>query len=159
MPAVRTPTGLSWSRVPYRHAWARWVQVAFYGFISSLLFGALFATVEGGVALLVVQRVACSLGFAALLVVTFRLATMAIVTSADGVLFRNVFRNEYASWSEIVVFESPAPYGTWRKAGLRARLMDGSVMTASAVALGALEGAEGAQQVTDHLNALLDAHR
>ena len=32
----------------------------------------------------------------------------------------------------IVVFESPAPYGTWRKAGLRARLTDGRLNAALA---------------------------
>jgi Bacterial PH domain len=135
------------------------VQVAFYGFILSLLFGALFAKVEGGLFLLILQRVACSLGCLALLWVIARLARMGIFTSDDGVVFRNVFRTEHAPWSAIAVFEPPMPYGTWRKAGLHARLTDGTTISATAVARGLIEGPGSAQDVTDYLNSLLTHHR
>jgi Bacterial PH domain len=156
---MRPSTRVNWTRVPFRYGWSRWVYVAFYGFVASLLFGALFATVEGSVALLVVQRVACSLGCAGLLVVVVRSARLGIFTSVDGVLFRNVFRTEHASWAEIVTFEPPPAYGTWRKAGLRARLVDDRVIASTAVQRGLVEGPTSSQAVTDYLNSMLDAHR
>jgi hypothetical protein len=147
------------TRVPFRYAWSRWVQVGFWSFTFVLLLGAMFASFDGALWLQISQRAACSVGCVALLWLMVRLARMGAFTSDDGVEFRNVLHTERASWDEIDRFEPPPPYGTIRKSGLRAQLVDGRTLSASGIARGPLEGPGSAQAATDYLNELLSRHR
>jgi len=145
-------------RVPFRYSWSRWVLVAFWGFIWSLLAGAMFASFEGGAVLQVGARVLEGSCLVALGWIIVRLTRMGVFVDQEYVQFRNVLRTTTARWSDIERFEPPAGYGQVRKAGLIARLEGGRTISATAVGRGPIEGPGAAEAVTDHLNRLLATH-
>jgi hypothetical protein len=68
-----------------------------------------------------------------------RAARAAIVAEADHLVVRDIHRTYQIGWQEIARFETPPPYGTWRKAGLRIHLIDGQMISVIAYAQGLLD--------------------
>jgi len=85
-----------------------------------------------------------------------RTARLAIVARPDQLVVRDFFRTYRARWSEIASFELPPPYGTWRKAGLRIRLVDGRLISATLYAQNRFNtGRRSTRAVVQELNRLL----
>jgi len=142
------------TRVPFRWAWSRFVMAGFYGFVFLLVFGALFAQVEGGTELLVLQRLSCTVGSLLLAAIVVRCVRLGVFVNSEAVEVRNVLTTQRALWGDIVSIAPPAEYGTVRKAGLLITTADGREISATAMGRGIFEGPAGADEVVGYLQGL-----
>ncbi len=146
------------TRVPFKWAWSRYIIAIFPGFVASMLFGALFATVEGGTVLLVAQRVSCAVGGVVSATIALRFSRFGVLVSDETLEIRNVFSTRRLRWSDVVSFTPPAEYGTLRKAGMRVNLRTGESVSVTAISRGMLEGDSGTRDFVERMNLLLQQH-
>ncbi len=102
------------------------------------------------------EKVANSLVALAIVVLMVRVARLGLFAEPSQLMVRDIFRTYKISWSEIAGFEVPPPHGTWRKTGIRIRLLDGRVISATLYTRGSLERTSlAARRVIDELARLL----
>jgi hypothetical protein len=102
------------------------------------------------------EKIANGVVFLAFAVLGVRTARLGIFAWPDHVVVRDYFRTYQIRWSEISSFEVPPPYGTWRNSGLRIRLVDGRLISASLYARNPFDTARRrTEDVVQELNQLL----
>jgi Bacterial PH domain len=85
-----------------------------------------------------------------------RTARLGIVACPEHLVVRDYFRTYRVRWTQIAGFELPPPYGRWRKAGLRIRLLDGQLISATLYARNLFDtGRRPARDIVRELNRLL----
>ena len=92
-------------------------------------------------------------------VVLGRVGWVGIFADGVGVSFKNFVFNFRHRWCEIDRFESPRPWGTFRKTGLAMVLIDGRRRTATLFARGRLDSGKTANSVVAELQGALLHHR
>jgi hypothetical protein len=70
------------------------------------------------------------------IVLTFRVARLAIVATPDRLVVRNIFRSYTVLWGEIASIDPPKMYGSTRKTGIVVTRKDGSSLSATAYVRG-----------------------
>jgi hypothetical protein len=85
-----------------------------------------------------------------------RVARLGMFAGPEQLVVRDYFRTYRIRWTEIASFEPPPPYETLRKAGLRIRLVDGHVISATLYARNGLDtGSRATLDAVQKLNRLL----
>lgn len=126
---------------------------------SAFPLGGLLANVDGGVALLVLQRVVCGLLVIVGAWLAVRCARIGVFYDDDSLLVRNVLREHSVMWTDVASFDAPAEYGTVRNAGLLVHLKNGEVISATAIARGRFESSKSSDEATEFLTVLLERHQ
>lgn len=85
-----------------------------------------------------IQRVLCVAALLPTLWAVYRCSRMEIVASPQGLTIRNLFRNHEIAWTEIQDLNDPPRYGALRRPGMRVVLADGTIVSATLLALGQL---------------------
>ena len=86
-----------------------------------------------------------------------RIVRLGIYAGPDQLVVRDYFRTYRVDWTAIAGFEPPPPYGALRKAGLRIRLADGRLISATLYAPNGLDtGHRATLDVIGQLSRLLE---
>jgi hypothetical protein len=136
--------------VAFRRSWARWLMVLFTSVAPGLIFlsGVLVNSTHGW------EKIANGAAVLAFAVLGVRTARLGIFAWPERLVVRDFFRTYQIRWPEIASFEMPAPYGTWRKSGLRIHLIDGRVISATLYGRGQLDTGRAVRTVVQELDRL-----
>lgn len=100
------------------------------------------------------EKFVCGAALLACAVWGIRIARLGIFAGPDQLVVRNYFRSYRITWQDISAFEIPTRYGTWRNAGLRIRLLNGRVISATLYARGRVDSGRAARTVAEELEEL-----
>ncbi|MER7901436.1 PH domain-containing protein [Streptomyces sp. NPDC096046] len=97
------------------------------------------------------QRTVCTVAALVGVVLAVRIARLAIVTTPDHLLVRNLFRSYKVPWAQISSIDRPRLHGATRKTGIVINRTDGSSLSATAYVRGPHNRESFAESVTNDL--------
>lgn len=97
------------------------------------------------------EKIANGIALLAFAILGIRIARLGIFAGPDELVVRDYFRTYRIAWPDVSAFEMPPPYGTWRKAGLRIRLHDGRLISATLYARGRIDSGTAVRTVMEKL--------
>lgn len=100
------------------------------------------------------EKIASGVALLACVILGIRTARLGIFASSEQLVVRDYFRTYWIRWQDIASIEMPPRFGTWRKDGLRIRLTDGRLVSATLYARGRLDFHHAPRAVVQELDRL-----
>lgn len=131
---------------------SRWLLVLWASLAALVALSGLFVSDDPEASPSSLQRLICAVILVALVLVALRTARLAVIVDDEaGLVIRNIFRTYRLGWDEVSAVAEPPPYGTWGRGGVRVKLKDGRLLSATAFVKGPFDPQSVGQRLVTEL--------